>query len=138
MLRYLFVRVLEREGHRVRSFGDGGTALASLLGNPPDLLISDLHVPVIDGGELVRRLRDDPATRTIPCVLLSGSDPATDAPLGLEAFDARLTKPVDVDRIVATVADCLTRAGIRVGDGAAIQPDPAPGQPRVDRARRPA
>lgn len=107
-LRALFQRVLEREGHIVRTYANGAAALEGLLADPPSVFITDLNVPLMTGIEVVARLRQDARGQGIPCVLLSGSaEHDIVNPAGDSHFDARLIKPVDIADLVATVTDCL-------------------------------
>ena len=71
-LRFLLRRVLGGAGHDVQEAGDGADALTSIRRSPPDLVVTDVMMPVMDGVELIRRLRDDPATKDIPIVAVSG------------------------------------------------------------------
>jgi CheY-like chemotaxis protein len=71
----------------------------------PDLVLTDLHMPGTDGFALLRRLRADPATATIPVVAVSASAMSAEVDRGLRAgFDDYLTKPLDLERVLATVA----------------------------------
>ncbi len=65
----------------------------------PDLLISDVAMPGVDGFTLLRHLRDDPVTKTIPLVLLTATDKIADVEKGFESgAKAYLLKPIDWDR----------------------------------------
>ena len=68
----------------------------------PDLILLDIHLPDLTGDEVLRRLQEDPQTRTIPVVVLS-ADPAADHAEQLLALGARamLTKPLDVEKLFA-------------------------------------
>ncbi len=101
MAGYL-ARVLDGQW-QVRRRRTGAEALAAALQDPPDLVLADVMMPVMDGVELVRRLRAEPATAHLPIVLLTaraGQDAALE---GLAAgADDYLTKPF-------TAADLLAR-----------------------------
>ena len=71
-LRYLLRRVFERAGHEVADFGNGATALAAAHRSPPDLVVTDMMMPVMGGAELIRRLRADPITARIPILAVTG------------------------------------------------------------------
>ncbi|GIF05459.1 response regulator [Actinoplanes siamensis] len=71
-LRFLHRRVLSRAGHHVTEAGDGAAALEAVRESPPDLVVTDLMMPVMDGIELIKRLRADPATAAIPILVVSG------------------------------------------------------------------
>ena len=72
--RFLLRRMFEREGYEVLDASDGAAALAIARESPPDLIVTDMMMPVMDGAELIRRLRNDPATAGIP-ILASTGDP---------------------------------------------------------------
>jgi CheY-like chemotaxis protein len=86
-LRYLLRRVFEQAGHVVTDAGHGQAALEVVHGSLPDLVVTDMMMPVMDGAELIRRLRADPVTAQIPILAVTG-----DAQLAVDA-DAVLSKP---------------------------------------------
>jgi CheY-like chemotaxis protein len=71
-LRFLLKRALERAGHEVVEANDGAAALKAVADSPPDLVVTDIMMPVMDGVEFIRRLRCDPATASIPVLATSG------------------------------------------------------------------
>jgi PAS domain S-box-containing protein len=86
----------------------GGLALDLAREHRPDLILLDVHLPDIDGGEVLRRLREDPATRDIPVVAVS----AEATPRKIERFlaagaRAYLTKPLDVKQFLEVVDEAL-------------------------------
>jgi DNA-binding response OmpR family regulator len=95
---------------------DGGKAL---LAQPPDLIISDLNMPYMDGFELLALLQAEKETASIPVILLSGrSDGDTMAKaVDLGAADF-LTKPVTHQQLIDSIEACLRKGG----RGAAIPP----------------
>src|ERR1035441_2946203 len=64
-------RIFERAGHEVSHAADGAAALASVRDSPPDRVVTDLMMPVLDGAELIRHLRCEPATAGIPILAAS-------------------------------------------------------------------
>ncbi|MEV4282623.1 response regulator [Actinoplanes xinjiangensis] len=106
-LRFLLRRIFSRAGHEVGEAGDGAAALASVHAAPPDLVVTDMMMPVMDGVELIRRLRCDPKTEAIPILAVSG-----DWQLAVGA-DAALAKPYQQEELLA-VADGLLRKGREV------------------------
>jgi CheY-like chemotaxis protein len=86
-MRFMLRRILERAGHEVAEAGDGAAALTSVRHARPDLVITDISMPVMDGAELIRRLRGDAAVAAIPILAVSG-----DSHLAAGA-DAVLAKP---------------------------------------------
>lgn len=65
---------LRRNGHAVRLAGDGWSGLQEALQDPPDLLLLDLHLPVIDGHTVLQLLRQHANTWELPAVMLSNHD----------------------------------------------------------------
>ncbi|MGH7444918.1 MAG: hybrid sensor histidine kinase/response regulator, partial [Longimicrobiales bacterium] len=103
-------RILALQGDRFRFVGalDGLTGLNRAKAILPDLILLDLHLPEIDGEIVLQRLRDDPATRDIPVVVLSAdATPSRIERLVREGVFAYLTKPLDIGGFVATIHDAL-------------------------------
>ncbi|MGN9813558.1 ATP-binding protein [Micromonospora sp. BQ11] len=110
-MRAYLVRLLTGQGWQVETVGDGQAALAAIHRDPPDLVLTDVMMPDVDGFELVRRLRDEPSTRTLPIVVLSaraGGD-ASIAGLDLGADDY-VIKPFATAELIARVRAVLHRA----------------------------
>jgi CheY-like chemotaxis protein len=103
-LRFALRRVFERAGHEVVEAGDGAAALKSVRRQRPDLLVTDIMMPVMDGVELIRNLRAEPSTAAIPILSVSG-----DSQLAVDA-DAVLIKPYDWKELIA-VAEGLLEKG---------------------------
>jgi CheY-like chemotaxis protein len=94
--RKLMDTVLHAEGYEVRSVESGVAALAAIAGEAPDVLLLDLMMPGMDGFEVVRRLKADPATRRIPIVMVTAlDDDASRARLAAAGVVDVLTKPVE-------------------------------------------
>ena len=94
------VRLLEAkltaEYYEVVTAADGMQALAAAAEHDPDIILLDVMMPGMDGFEVCRRLKADPATRHIPVVLVTALDGRRDRLSGLEAgADDFLTKPID-------------------------------------------
>jgi two-component system response regulator MprA len=89
---------LGEEGYRVRRAEDGVAALEAVQRETPDLIIVDVHLPRLDGGQVVRRLRD----RNAPVILLSG-----DANWARFPGVAFVPKPFDLDHLLTVVARLL-------------------------------
>lgn len=68
----LLIELLEQEGYQVIEATDGGRALELALSSDPDVVISDVVMPVLGGVELCRRLKQDVRTASIPVLLISG------------------------------------------------------------------
>ena len=72
-IRELLADVLEAGGHRTVQADHGRQALDLAEREPPDLIISDVMMPVLNGRVLCRRLKSDPATRSIPIILMTSA-----------------------------------------------------------------
>ena len=76
----------------------------------PDLIISDIRMPGMDGYQLVKNLRSNPRTRLVPIVFLTAKDEITDRITGFRTgVDAYLTKPFEPEELTAIVQAILTR-----------------------------
>ena len=72
-VRFLLRHILERGGYEVDEAINGSSALEILRAGSPDLVITDLMMPVMDGNELIERLRSEPATGSIPIMSLTSN-----------------------------------------------------------------
>jgi putative two-component system response regulator len=94
-VRSLFERLLSSDGHEVISASDGRAALDAIQRDRPDVVLLDVEMPGIDGLEVCRRLKADPATRLTPVVMVTGQTDLSDRIRGIEAgADEFLSKPV--------------------------------------------
>ena len=102
---------LSAMGYQVQVAEDGVAGGRALLAEAPDLIISDVNMPFLDGFELLSLLHADESTASIPVILLSGrSDGDTMAKaVELGAADY-LTKPVTRDQLLESIEACLLRA----------------------------
>jgi two-component system CheB/CheR fusion protein len=109
-VRYVRTRVLEQAGFGVTEAATGGEALR-LAANLPNLILLDVHLPDLDGLEVCRRLKSDPATQFIPVLHVSATArEMIDRVRGLDGgADSYLTEPVEPEVLVAT-ARALLRA----------------------------
>lgn len=87
----------------VRKAGNGIEALLRIGEARPDILVSDLHMPGLDGFGMIRTLRDNPATASLPLVVVSGMDKPTVLALGLPEDVPFLTKPASLAALRAAV-----------------------------------
>ena len=110
-IRDLLVFHLEREGYQVAQSRSGAEALRLARATPPDLVLLDLMLPEMDGLEVCRRLRQDPATMALPIVMLTARGDEVDRVLGLElGADDYVTKPFSPRELVARIRAVLRRA----------------------------
>ena len=110
MNRDMLSRRLVRNGHAVIAAVDGQQAIEMAHAEQPDLVLMDISLPVLDGLEATRRLRGDPATRSMPVIALSAHAMQGDREKALAAgCDDYATKPVDLPRLLERIGNLLLR-----------------------------
>jgi CheY-like chemotaxis protein len=104
----LLVQALLADRYDVVEFADGPSALAALRAAPPGLILLDFSLPEMDGGEVLRRLRGEPALAGVPVVVLTAHAMAGDRErfLGM-GFDGYLTKPIVDETLLYAAIDRL-------------------------------
>jgi adenylate cyclase len=106
--RKLLRLYLQREGWAVTAAADGAQALALAAETPPDLVLLDVLMPVMDGFEVCRRLRAAPATARVPVVMVTSLGETDDCVRGLEAgADDFVAKPFRPEELRARVRSLL-------------------------------
>lgn len=101
---------LRAEGYDVKTARRGAEALVIVAQSLPDLIISDIRMPGMDGYQLVRNLRSNARTRLVPIVFLTAKDEIADRITGFRTgVDAYLTKPFEPEELAAIVAAILQR-----------------------------
>jgi CheY-like chemotaxis protein/anti-sigma regulatory factor (Ser/Thr protein kinase) len=112
-MRAYLTRLLGRQW-TVRTTANGEEALAAVAERAPDIVLTDVMMPRIDGFELLRRLRAEDATRDIPLIMLTARAGQEASVEGLEAgADDYLAKPFRADELLARVRVVLERAAGR-------------------------
>lgn len=104
----LLTEILKEEGYEVRSAISGELALHAAANNPPDLVLLDIRMPGMDGYEVCRRLKADPATRDVPVIFVSAVTETDEKVLGfgLGAVDF-VTKPYQYEELIARLSTHL-------------------------------
>ena len=98
---------LEKDGYRVLTAQNGKEAL-KLARQNPELVVLDIMMPELDGWEVCKAIRKDPATSRIPIIILTARDSEVDEVVGLElGADDYITKPVKVRTFLARVRRAL-------------------------------
>jgi len=111
-LRQLFTHVLEKNGYEVIGVSDGQQALDAIHQEYVDLIVSDIMMPVLDGYEMVHRMRE--AQITIPVLMVTAKDAFDDMEKGfLAGSDDYMVKPVNLNEFVLRVGALLRRAQIQ-------------------------
>ena len=106
-LRYILRRVFERAGHEVTDSGNGASALEAVHRSPPDLVVTDMMMPVMGGAELIRRLRGDPVTARIPILAVTADVHLADG------ADAVLAKPWTSQQLLAATTTLMDQKADR-------------------------
>ena len=112
MNRDFLVTLLGYYGHTLDDAADGVEALAKVRERRPDLVITDLLMPNMDGEEFIRRLRADPGTKDLPAIIYTATYRAREARAIADRVGVRivLAKPAEPQAIVAAVAEALGEA----------------------------
>ena len=106
--RDILVTRLSKHGYEMLQAADGEEALASAAQHRPDLMLLDVEMPKLDGFEVCRRLKKDPAMPFMPIILCTARAASQDVVTGLDAgADEYLTKPIDQAALVARVRSML-------------------------------
>ncbi len=110
-LRSNLLFVLNKEGFDAVGAVNGTEALALIAQTPPDLVISDIMMPDMDGYDLVKHLRESAKTLSLPVIFLSAKTAPEEQRSGmLYGVDDYLTKPVNINDLLATIHVRLERA----------------------------
>jgi len=122
--REFLVSLLGYRGHRLIEAADGGEALGVLAGTPVDLVISDILMPTMDGYEMVRRMRQAPATAQVPVIFFTAHYNEREARnLAAACGVSRvLSKPAEAEAVLRAVEDVIASA----------VPTPTPAMPQPD------
>jgi PAS domain S-box-containing protein len=112
-MRHYLARILA-ERYEVRSVSDGEAALESIRESAPDLVLTDVMMPRLDGFGLLRELRSDPKTRTIPVIVLSARAGEESRVEGMEqGADDYLIKPFSARELLARVQTHVRMSRVR-------------------------
>ena len=128
----MILELLSDAGFDPKGYPDGRSGLEAIRREPPDLVLLDVNMPGIDGIEVCRRLRADPATARLPIVMLTGLTSEADTLLGFDVgADDYVTKPWNPRTLVARLRAVLQRTKPRSTDAPITR-----GPLHIDPARR--
>jgi len=113
--RDMLSRRLARKGYQVVIAVDGAEGCERARSEGPDLILMDMHLPVLDGWEATRQLKADPQTAAIPIIALTADAMIGDREKALESgCDDYDTKPIELPRLLEKI-DALLKRGARPG-----------------------
>ena len=108
---------LQRAGYEVVTAYDGREALEKVESEKPDLVVLDVMMPYMDGFEVLKNLKANPATAEIPVIMLTAKTSAADKVAGLDTgADDYLAKPFEPEELLARIRAQLRRSAM-AGDG---------------------
>lgn len=107
-LSQMMAELLADTGFDTCNAGNGREALTDVQANPPDLVLLDVEMPGLDGFEVAAMLKSDPATATIPIIMVSAHEGRGARLIGLESgAEDYLAKPVDPAELLAKIRNLL-------------------------------
>lgn len=110
ILRTVLKHYLEKQGYQVEHASSGKEGLAAFEQYKPDLVVSDVAMPEMDGLEFCRKLRSKPSGQLVPFIFLSGKDELEDRIAGHSiGADDYLTKPFEMKELLAKIEAQLER-----------------------------
>lgn len=108
--REILTRRLERRGYEVRLATNGLEAIEQAKLTAPDIILMDLNMPIMDGWEATRRIKQDAATQGIPVLCVTAHALIDDRQRGMAAgCDEYETKPIEFERIVEKIERLIRR-----------------------------
>ncbi|QPC82545.1 response regulator [Phototrophicus methaneseepsis] len=102
----MFCRTLEAQGYEVELACDGKSGLASLMSNPPDLVLLDMHLPFMSGYDIIQKIRQTEATKDVRIIAATASTVAQTIPVVQDA-DLLLMKPISLMELDTMVTRLL-------------------------------
>ncbi len=103
--RDMLVRRLNKKGFEVIVAVDGGEGVAKARSEKPDLILMDMHLPVLDGWEATKKIKEAEETRGIPVIALTADAMAGDREKAMEAgCDDYETKPIELPKLLEKIS----------------------------------
>ncbi|MEL6310097.1 MAG: response regulator [Chloroflexota bacterium] len=106
LTRYLLKLSLEETNHEVKAVTNGREAIQLIIMEKPAVIVLDLMMPGVNGGEVITQVRDTPELADTPIIVVTGTaQPETIA--GTEQADLILSKPIPIDTLIAEIRKFL-------------------------------
>jgi len=122
----MLVAVLQAEGHSVMTAEDGLQAITQVEVWNPDLIITDIHMPALNGLEMIRWVRVNSRSKDVPIIGLTAY-PRRGLDLAIKAgASASLPKPVELQRLIAHVKELLPPESVQTDGSRSSAQIPAP------------
>jgi len=111
-IRGVLTALLGDEGYEVVTANDGRHALELLANDRPDLLMVDLMMPGLDGGQMLKQMKSELGIEGIPVILMSAA-PRLAGAQAPDAFESAvwMSKPFDVDGVLSTIESLIGKGG---------------------------
>lgn len=108
--RDMLVRRLTKKGYDIVVAVDGGEGVEKAVAEKPDLILMDMHLPVLDGWEATKKIKEIADTQSIPIIALTADAMAGDREKAMEAgCDDYDTKPIELPRLLEKITAQLAR-----------------------------
>lgn len=111
----LLIRILQKQGYKVRPVTNGFSALEAIQSSPPDLILLDIMMPDIDGYELCQKLKAEPQFSQIPIIFLSALEEGINKAKAFEVGGSDyITKPFQMKEVLARVSNQLAVRSLQI------------------------
>jgi CheY-like chemotaxis protein len=111
--REMLAMLFNMEGYNVATAEDGREGLRRASADNPDLIVTDIQMPYIDGNEMIRRLRAQPDSKRVPIIVMTAYGEETGNRAVQSGADRAFTKPVDYDLLLKAIKDLIDQVGSR-------------------------
>ncbi len=116
---------LSEEDFEVTAFGDGQAALDAARKAPPDIFLADIVMPRMDGYQLSKAVKQDPALKNIPVILLAGTFENFDTGLAAEAAaDGHIVKPFESSELINKVKELIAGRTLQAPEAETLEAEP--------------
>jgi CheY-like chemotaxis protein len=105
--REMLAMLFNLEGYSVATAEDGREGLRRASADNPDLIVTDIQMPYLDGDEMIRLLRAQPDCKRVPIIVMTAYGDETGSRAVQSGADRAFTKPVDYDLLLQTIKDLI-------------------------------